>query len=166
MEQCPKLALPCPNNCEVTGILREAMEVHRSRCPLEMVEYFDIGYQTEVAHQDMEIHNATMMAKHLSLTKARLNQITSTLVSVKAELTDIKLQLVEKDKMLHETLTLGKQNQWLMQIASESSKSLYGAPLLPPNKEAFPQFGLVYKVADIPKYVYYQRNDDSVYHHH
>ena len=46
------------------------------------------------------------MAKYLSLTKTRLNQTTSKLVSVKAELTDIKLQLVEKDKMLHETLSL------------------------------------------------------------
>ena len=133
MEDCPKLALPCPNNCGVTSILREAMEAHRSRCPLEKVKcvFFNIGCQTEVARQDMEMHNTTMMAKHLGLTKTRLNKTTSKLVSVKAELTDIKLQLVEKDKMLHETLTLVEQNQWPMQIASESSKSSYGAPPLP-----------------------------------
>ena len=33
--------------------------------------------------------------------------------------------------MLHETLMLVEQNQWPMQIASESSKSSYGAPPLP-----------------------------------
>ena len=73
MEQCPKLALPCLNNCAVTMILCEAMEAHRSRCPLEKVKckYFDIGCQTEVARQDMEMRNTTMMAKHLGLTKVK-----------------------------------------------------------------------------------------------
>ncbi|XP_065883094.1 TNF receptor-associated factor 4-like [Dysidea avara] len=44
-EQCSKLPLPCPNNCEAGSILREDMEAHRKECPLEMVqcEYHNVG---------------------------------------------------------------------------------------------------------------------------
>ena len=37
-EQCPKLPLSCPNNCEVGSVPREDMEVHRKECPREEVE--------------------------------------------------------------------------------------------------------------------------------
>ena len=133
MEQCPKLALPCPNNCAATSILREAMAAHRSSCPLEKVkcEFYNMGCHTEVVRKDMEVHNTTMMAKHLGLTKTLLDKTTVKLVSVKAALTDAKLQLTEKDKVLHETLMLAEQNQWPMKIAGDASNSLYGIRPLP-----------------------------------
>lgn len=133
MEQCPKLALPCPNNCSAAYILREAMPAHRNSCPLEKVkcEFFNLGCETEVTRKDMEVHNTTMMPKHLGLTKTLLTKTTGKLISVKAALTDAKLQLAEKDKMLHETLTLAEQNQWPMKIASDATKSLCGIPPLP-----------------------------------
>ena len=36
-EQCPKLPLPCPNECSEDRIPRESMEKHRKACPLEPV---------------------------------------------------------------------------------------------------------------------------------
>ena len=133
MEHCPKLALPCPNDCGATKILREAMEEHRSKCPLEKLqcEFFSMGCELEVARKDMESHNVAMISKHLALTKMLLNKTNSKLKCVKMELTEAKIQLADKDKVLHETLTFAAQNQWPMKISSEASKSLYGAPTLP-----------------------------------
>jgi len=34
---CPKLPLPCPNNCEVVSVPCEDMETHRKDCPLELI---------------------------------------------------------------------------------------------------------------------------------
>ena len=42
-EECPKLPLPCPNNCEPGNVIREDMEAHRKKCPLEMIQ---CGYIT------------------------------------------------------------------------------------------------------------------------
>ena len=44
-EECPKLPLPCPNNCEVGSVPHEDMEAHRKECPLEMIqcEYHYVG---------------------------------------------------------------------------------------------------------------------------
>ena len=38
VDECAKVPLPCPNNCEVDSILREDMAVHRTTCPLEEIE--------------------------------------------------------------------------------------------------------------------------------
>ena len=133
MDQCPKVVIPCPNNCGTASILREAMKAHRSNCPLEKLkcEFYAMGCEVEVAREDMEVHNTTMMPKHLGLTKQLLHKTTGKLIYVKTVLSEAKMQLADKDKVLHETLTLAAQNQWPMKIASDASKSLCGAPSLP-----------------------------------
>ena len=37
-EECPKLPLPCPNNCEVGTIPREDMGKHKEVCQLEVID--------------------------------------------------------------------------------------------------------------------------------
>ena len=84
-EECPKLPLPCPNNCEVGSVPREDMEAHRKECPLEMIqcEYHNVGCEVRMARKDWEKHENKKMKEHLMMTKSKLNE----------ELTDTKSQL-------------------------------------------------------------------------
>ena len=87
-EECPKLPLPCPNQCEIGSIPREDMEAHRKECPLEMIqcEYHDVGCEVKVARQDQMKHNQELMEDHLMMTK---NDLTGT----KAQLNIVSKQL-------------------------------------------------------------------------
>ena len=87
-EECPKLPLPCPNNCEVGSILREDMETHRKECPLEMIqcEYYSVGCEVRMARKDQEKHDNEKMKEHLMMTKLELG-------GTRHELTDTKAQL-------------------------------------------------------------------------
>ena len=74
-EECPKLLLPCPNNCEVGSVLREDMEAHRKECPLEMIEceYYSVGCKrVKLARKDLEEHDNEKMKDHLMMTKNEL----------------------------------------------------------------------------------------------
>ena len=55
-EECPKLPLPCPNNCEVGSAPHEDMEAHRKEYPLEMIqcEYHNVGCEVMMARKDQE----------------------------------------------------------------------------------------------------------------
>jgi len=78
---CPKLPLPCPNKCEVGSVPREAMEVHRKECPLEMVqcEYHNVGCEERMMRKELEKHNKENIEKHLSITNSKLADVTSQL---------------------------------------------------------------------------------------
>ena len=75
-EECPKLPLPCPNNCEVGSVPREDMEAHRKKeCPLEMIqcEYHNVGCKrVRLARKDLEEHKKQKMEEHLMMTKSEL----------------------------------------------------------------------------------------------
>ena len=88
-EECPKLPLPCPNNCEVGSVPREDMEAHKKECPLEMIqcEYYSVGCKrARLARKDQENHNKEKMEEHLIMTK---NELTS----AKVQLHDTKVEL-------------------------------------------------------------------------
>ena len=74
-EECPKLPLPCPNNCEVGSIPREDMEGHRKDCPLEMIqcEYHNVGCEITIARKDKDQHDHEKMKEHLIKTKTTLS---------------------------------------------------------------------------------------------
>ena len=84
-EECPKLPLPCPNNCEVGSVPREDMEANKKECPLEMIqcEYYNVGCEVKMARKDQEKHENENMKQHLMMTKCKLNE----------DLTDTKVQL-------------------------------------------------------------------------
>ena len=86
-EECPKLPLPCPNNCEVGSVLREYMEAHRKECPLEMIqcEYYSVGCKcVKLARKDQGNHDDEKMKEHLMMIKHRLSKLDD----IEHELTD------------------------------------------------------------------------------
>ena len=91
-EECPKLPLPCPNNCEVGSVPREDMEAHRKECPLEMIqcEYYSVGCKcVKLARKDQGNHDDEKMKEHLMMIKHRLSKLDD----IEHELTDTKAQL-------------------------------------------------------------------------
>ena len=74
-EECPKLPLPCPNNCEVGSAPHEDMEAHRKEYPLEMIqcEYHNVGCEVMMARKDQEQHDNEKMKEHLMKTKTALS---------------------------------------------------------------------------------------------
>ena len=74
-QKCPRLPIPCPNNCDVGEIPRESMEAHRKECPLEInhCEYHDVGCKVMVVRKDEEKHKEEKMEEHLVMTKLELN---------------------------------------------------------------------------------------------
>jgi len=133
MDQCPKLPLPCPNNCQDILIVREAMADHRAVCPLERVkcEYHQMGCDVAVLRRDMADHNTRMMAKHLDLSKQCILKIANKYAMVKNSLKQASTKLAEKDRLLNDTLAVMEYNQWPLKISSEASHSSYGVHTLP-----------------------------------
>ena len=104
-EECPKLPLPCPNNCEVGSVPREDMEAHRKECPLEMIqcEYHNVGCEVRMARQDQERHENEKMKEHLMRTKLTITDIESELNSTKFDLTATKHELKDTKATLADT---------------------------------------------------------------
>ncbi|XP_065903082.1 TNF receptor-associated factor 4-like [Dysidea avara] len=73
-EQCSKLPLPCPNDCQVGTILREDMEAHRKECPLEMIQcqYHNVGCEVGIVRNKRKAHEEESTEEHLQLTKSKL----------------------------------------------------------------------------------------------
>ena len=69
-------------------MINEDMDEHRKVCPLEVVscEYNDLGCDTDMAREDVEVHNGEFIAKHLNLAKQKLACSTKELESSKAHL--------------------------------------------------------------------------------
>ena len=73
-EECAKILLPCPNNCEVATVPREDLESHRKECSLEMIqcEYHNVGCDVMIARKDWERHKKENMEEHLMGTHQQL----------------------------------------------------------------------------------------------
>ena len=70
-DECPKLPLPCPNNCEFGSIPRDGITEHIVMYPLQLIQckYHIIGCEAIMASKDQEKHNKEMMEEHLSFCK-------------------------------------------------------------------------------------------------
>ena len=68
-EECPKLPLLCPNNCEVDNIPREELARHIDSCLLQQIQcqYSIVSCEATVASKDQEQHSKEMMENHLCL---------------------------------------------------------------------------------------------------
>ena len=96
LEECPKVPLPCPNHCEAVGmILRENMEAHRRKCPLEMIqcEYHDVGCEVRMLRKRRQDHEEGNMEKHLCMTKDQLASTKSELASTNNRLNNLEVLL-------------------------------------------------------------------------
>ena len=87
-KKCPKLPLPCPNNCEVGSVPREDMEAHKKECPLEMIQcdYYGVGCETRMARKDLEKHKKENMEDHLMKTNLVLGDTAHKLTSTTNQL--------------------------------------------------------------------------------
>ena len=76
-------------------MINEDMDEHRKVCPLEVVscEYNDLGCDTDMARQDVEVHNKEFIAKHLNLAKQKLVCSTKELQSSKMQLISVEKEL-------------------------------------------------------------------------
>ena len=64
LEQCPKLPLPCPNECTEDRMPRESMEEHRKACPLEPVGCSNgCGKNIQRQHLTNHINNQCLLRK-------------------------------------------------------------------------------------------------------
>ena len=99
-EECPKLPLPCPNNCEVGSVPREDMEAHRKECPLEMIqcEYYSVGCEVRMARKDQKEHRREKVEDHLTMTKHKLTD-------TNCQLTDTNNKLANTQEKLTNTIT-------------------------------------------------------------
>ena len=63
-EQCPKLPLPCPNECGEDNIARESMKEHRKVCPLEPVSCSNgCGKNIQQQHLTDHVNNQCLLRK-------------------------------------------------------------------------------------------------------
>jgi len=137
-ELCPKFPLTCPNKCEV-DILREDMESHKKKCPLEMVKcrYQSVGCKTVIARKDLMKHNQEKMEEHLAysmdellstrdkLATARQQLITYTQQASAAQtnlldkLNAVELQSQQSNSVLQERIRkMQVQMKWSFSIGS------------------------------------------------
>ena len=95
-EECPKLPLPCPNNCEVGSVPREDMEAHRKECPLEMIqcEYYSVGCEVTMARKDQEKHKKENMEDHLMMTNHKLKNTNVQLTAALQQMTNLTALLM------------------------------------------------------------------------
>ena len=89
-EECPKLPLPCPNECGVGSVPRDDMEAHRKECPLEMIQcdYYDVGCEVRIARKDKKEHDDEKMKEHLMNTKHKLADTKTRLANTEESLGD------------------------------------------------------------------------------
>ena len=108
-KQCPKLPLPCPNNCEVESVLREDMEAHRKECLLEMVqcEFHNVGCEEKIMRKDLMIHNSKKACGHLAMTKNQLEDVQTRFANLEAVISIAAVHNVIKNTV----------KQWSFQLA-------------------------------------------------
>ena len=96
-EECSKFPLSCPNNCKVGTVLRENMEAHRAKCPLEVIqcEYYEIGCKVSMARKDVVKHNKEEVENHLSRMKSEYLHTKETVTTTKNKLADAEKRIRE-----------------------------------------------------------------------
>ena len=101
-DECRKFPLPCPNKCEIKTVPREIMDVHRTECPLEMIQcdYYEMGCKDNMARKDEVKHYKEEMANHLSLVKSEYLQTKSKLADTEKTVTTTKNKLAETENQL------------------------------------------------------------------
>ena len=135
-EECLSELVPCPNNCEVEGVLRRGIKMHKDVCSLERVEcqFQSIGCEELVVRKDFKQHNKERLCKHLCLTNDELfklqNEIEASVDNVdkntKEKLDEIEAELNSTQKQLD-----GLLGGWSVRInAMAASKLLENAPVI------------------------------------
>jgi len=120
-EQCTKLPIHCPNECDTSSIPREDMTAHRLECPLEIIEckYFRMGCRNTMARKDWYKHEKEKMEEHLHLTSNRLTECQA------------KISELESEMKLNRALTKLLFGEWAMQLNIRALQLSTGNQVLP-----------------------------------
>ena len=132
-EECPKLPLPCPNNCEMGNIPREDMKSHKKRCIIKMIhcEYYNIGCNAKVPYnyKDQEKHKKEKMEEHLMLMKLKLSETEDALASTQERLASSEERLSKLETIVHQAIAINRSGtksqelvmtsiQWIVRITT------------------------------------------------
>ena len=137
-EECPKLPLPCPNNCEVKNIPREDMEAHKKNCRLERIqcEYYSVGCEARMARKDLEEHKKEKMDDHLLMMQTKLvgmpqlfqatfeNKLLETKNDLSAELFAAKNQLMSSATTKNEHFATKQELATLNNMMRQTAEKL------------------------------------------
>ena len=120
-EECPRLPINCPNECEAGSIPREDMEGHRLKCPLEVIEceYYNIGCRDIMPRKDQCKHGKEKMEEHLYLTSNKLTECQAKIAELESEVTQNRALL----KLLF--------GDWAVQLNIRALQSSTGDQVLP-----------------------------------
>lgn len=133
-EQCPKLPLSCPNNCDTEVILREDLDEHRKVCLLELItcDYHDVGCECKMPRRDEDLHNQEQMAHHLNLTKRKLTATESELSTTVKKLKTAEEKTSELQASISEQLKVFYNTQvWPFKLLSMASIANHGNQTVP-----------------------------------
>ena len=122
-EECPKLPMCCPNECDAGNIPREDMEDHKKECPLEVVEceYYSMGCLDIVVRKDQHVHEKEKMEEHLLLTKSKLIDMKT---EHESKLNDLESVLQQRHAKIKELeLELQQNRAKLSYLESKAEKS-------------------------------------------
>ncbi len=73
---CLKYPVICPNECEVSSLLRDQLEEHLTECPLAMVdcELREVGCKEKLQRKDLDRHMEEAIRKHLTLSTSYIKK--------------------------------------------------------------------------------------------
>ena len=143
-EQCPKLPVLCPNECNAT-ILRKNMTAHRKVCPLEIIpcEFHGDGCQARMIRKDCRRHDQEKVVQHLLFTKSELISTKSKLMNTEKQLAAIEKKLASNidaalakmeaklQQRINELDAVAHKNNWFRKLNSRAAASLSGKGSLP-----------------------------------
>ena len=120
-EECLKLPINCPNECEAGSIPREDMTAHRLKCPLEVIEceYYNIGCRHAMLRKDQCKHGKEKTEEHLHLTSNKLTEYQTKINELESE--------VKQNTALLKLLF----GDWAMQLNIRALQSSTGDQVLP-----------------------------------
>ena len=130
-EECPKLPICCPNECDAGSIPREDMEDHRQKCPLEVVEceYCSVGCLDTVVRKDQHIHEKEKMKEHLVLTKSELSLTKSELGDMKtkhdSKINDLETELQQNHTKIKKLELELQQNHAKISVLESKAENSY-----------------------------------------
>ena len=131
-EECPKVPLCCPNECDIVSIPREDMESHRLGCPLEVIEckYHNMGCHVTMIRKDRHLHEKEKMEEHLQLTKCELME---TKVKYETKTAELETKINNLESALQQNRIPMKLlfGDWVTQLHTRAMQLSSGDQVLP-----------------------------------
>ena len=141
-EECPKLPLPCPNNCEVGSVPRDNMKTHKKQCVTKMIqcEYYNMGCRARIPYKDEEKHRKEKMEEHLLMIKLKLSKTEDLLACTQQRLASSEERISKLETIVQEAMNKGGAKsyelvrtslQWIVHVTTMSTMAGSGTLVCP-----------------------------------